>query len=70
MTDRGVADIMTPRTELVAIRADAATAAAMRIIKTSTYSRFLVYDGDLDHIVGLLYVRDLFSRRRRAPLGA
>jgi putative hemolysin len=59
MTDRTVHDIMTPRTELAAIRADASVPEVVRSLQASTYSRFPVYDGDLDHIVGVLHARDL-----------
>ncbi len=67
-TDRVLAEVMTPRTELVAIPADATAEVAVQKIRETTYSRFPVYEGDLDHIVGVLFARDLVGARPDQPV--
>jgi putative hemolysin len=67
-TGRVVAEVMTPRTELVAIPADATVGAAVQRIRETTYSRFPVYEGDLDHIVGVLFARDLVGADPDRPV--
>jgi putative hemolysin len=59
VTNRRVVEIMSPRTELVGLPTHATLEEVLRTVRASTYSRFPVYDRDLDHIVGVLYARDL-----------
>ena len=54
-----VREIMTPRTDLVAIAADAKVSDARRVALREGHSRFPVYQGTIDNIVGMLHVRDL-----------
>jgi CBS domain containing-hemolysin-like protein len=51
--------IMTPRIAVVGVDASATIADVIEIVKTEGYSRLPVYEGDLDHIVGFLMVKDL-----------
>lgn len=52
-------EIMTPRTDMVAVEADASIAEAVEKAVDNGYSRLPVYEEDIDHIVGILYVKDL-----------
>jgi CBS domain containing-hemolysin-like protein len=54
-----VREIMTPRTDLVALAADAPVSEARRVALREGHSRFPVYQGTIDNIVGVLHVRDL-----------
>ncbi|MEX0741874.1 MAG: hemolysin family protein, partial [Phycisphaeraceae bacterium] len=54
-----VDQIMTPRTEIEGIAASSTLEDIKRFIATAGHSRIPVFDGDLDHIVGILYVKDL-----------
>jgi len=54
-----VEQIMTPRTAIEGIVADASLDQIKRFIRTAGHSRVPVYENDLDHIVGILYVKDL-----------
>lgn len=54
-------EIMTPRPEMTAIEATARLDAILQVIETSGLSRVPVYEGSLDHIVGLVYARDLLK---------
>ncbi len=51
-------EIMVPRTDMVAVPADATLEHVKAFIVDSGFSRFPVYEGDIDNVVGLLYARD------------
>lgn len=53
------AEIMTPRTDIAAIPVGAALDEVRRTIVACGHSRIPVYEGSLDHIVGVLYAKDL-----------
>lgn len=57
--DKYVSEIMTPRVSVVAIPVDATYDDAVRLVAQSSFSRFPVYDEDIDDIVGVLTVKDL-----------
>jgi len=52
-------EIMTPRHQILGIPAEAGEARARALIKEKGFSRFPVYEGDLEHIVGVITARDL-----------
>jgi CBS domain containing-hemolysin-like protein len=56
-----VREVMVPRTELQAIPVTANLDEVLHLAATSGHSRFPVYEGDLDHVVGVLYLKDLFA---------
>lgn len=56
-----VAEIMTPRTEIVAITLDATVREARDLIIEEKFSRLPVYSDSIDNIEGLIYVRDLMQ---------
>jgi CBS domain containing-hemolysin-like protein len=58
-SDTIASDIMTPRTEIVAIRVDASIREARDLIVEQKYSRLPVYRDSIDNIEGMIYVRDL-----------
>ena len=58
--DLVVRQVMRPRTDMDAIPVDANLAEVVEIIEKSNHSRFPVYEGDLDNIIGMLHVRDVF----------
>ena len=59
--DKTAADALVPRTEMVGLRADETVAdLTARAVETG-FSRFPVYDGDLDQIVGVGHVKDAFT---------
>lgn len=53
-------EVMTPRVDVVALAVPATMAAVARAVKESGHSRFPVYQDSLDHLVGVLFVKDLF----------
>src|SRR4051794_23897616 len=56
-----VGQIMTPRTEIVAIDARVTLDHIKHALEESGHSRLPVYEGTLDRIVGILYARDLLN---------
>jgi putative hemolysin len=52
--------LMTPRTEIEAVATTSSLPELLDRAASSTHSRWLVYDGSLDNIVGVLPVRSLF----------
>ena len=61
LSDRHVAEVMTPRTSLVAVRSDATLTAVRDLMIESKYSRLPVYHAELDDVEGVIYVRDLLK---------
>ena len=56
-----VDQIMTPRTEIEAISLTDDLDEVTRICRETGHSRVPVYEGDLDHITGIFYVKDLLE---------
>lgn len=54
-----VREIMTPRHEVLALPVQTPIESALQFIVEHPRSRFPVYEGDLDHTIGLLYAKDL-----------
>ncbi len=67
-TQRPVREVMTPRTDIVAIAEDMALGEIAGVFAQSGYSRIPVYRGTLDDIVGMLHAFDLFKLRPGDPL--
>jgi len=58
-----VREVMTPRPDIVAIRAEATIDDLRRLVQEQEYSRLPVYAENLDNIVGLIVVKDLIQRQ-------
>ncbi len=54
-------EIMTPRTDIVSIEADARPPEARTLVNESGHSRIPVIEGNIDTIVGILYAKDLLQ---------
>lgn len=68
LRDRSVRQVMVARTRVVGLPADATVSDAFLRIREEGYTRYPLYEGDLDHLVGMVHIRDLFlalSRGRR-----
>jgi CBS domain containing-hemolysin-like protein len=57
--DKTVKEIMAPRPDIVAVNLRANEKELLRLFLESGYSRLPVYDGSLDKIAGLVFVKDL-----------
>jgi len=56
-----VREVMTPRPDIVAIRASATIDDLRQLVREQEYSRLPVYNENLDNIVGLIVVKDLIQ---------
>lgn len=55
-----VRSVMVPRVDMEAVPADLPLEAVIERFFATGFSRLPVYEGDLDHIVGILHVKDVF----------
>ncbi len=62
--DKVAREVMTPRTDIVWIPADAPLVEAAQVSERTGYSRLPVCVEDVDHIVGILYMKDVISALR------
>jgi CBS domain containing-hemolysin-like protein len=67
-SQRVVREVMTPRTELVAIPEEASGEEVRQAFIQSGYTRLPVYRGSLDDIVGMVHAFDLFRLKAGDPL--
>lgn len=58
-SERTVGQVMTPRRKVQALSVGCSQQEIIETVTQSSHSRFPVYDGDLDHIVGILHLKDL-----------
>jgi putative hemolysin len=63
LADRHVREVMTPRTDIVALDMPLTLASVRHAVGASGHSRFPVIEGDLDHPIGILHVKDLLRMR-------
>lgn len=66
--DNYAKDIMTPRTDIVAIEIDDSYEDIIEKISEYSYSRMPVYEDNLDNIIGILNVKDIFHMDRTKSL--
>jgi CBS domain containing-hemolysin-like protein len=58
---RTASQLMVPRERLAAIDIHTPLADVLTIVTTSPFSRLPVYRGDLDHVAGMLHIKDLVT---------
>jgi len=61
------ADVMVPRADIVAVEIETPLPRVIELVKQQGHSRFPVYRGTLDEIVGMVHIKDLiahWSQRR------
>jgi putative hemolysin len=68
--DKEVDDVMVPRPEVVALSVDLPPEQALQAVLESPYTRYPVYRGSLDDIVGVLHVRDLIQAMHERGLAS
>ncbi|MBR1628221.1 MAG: HlyC/CorC family transporter [Lachnospiraceae bacterium] len=64
--DKDAKDIMVHRKDIVAIDGDSTLREAISFFEENPYSRFPVYLKDLDHIIGIIHLRDMFHYSSRS----
>ena len=59
--DKTVREVMKPRPDIFAIPVTMTIAELTDLLKKYPYSRIPVYEGDIDHIKGIIYAKDLLQ---------
>jgi CBS domain containing-hemolysin-like protein len=62
-----VRQIMTPRTEVDSLLLGQPIGEVLRTVQKSEYTRLPLCDGDIDHVVGLVHMKDLFTHLNLIP---
>ena len=60
-SERTAGEIMTPRTDLIAVEVSDDLATVLDAIREAGHSRIPVYEETIDNIVGLIYAKDLLA---------
>ncbi len=61
-SDISIGEILTPRIDMVAIDIDDDFDTIKEVLLNSRYSRLPIYEGSVDHIIGIVYVNRLLKR--------
>jgi CBS domain containing-hemolysin-like protein len=69
LRDTDVREIMTPRVDVVALSIPVTADDVTRAVRESGHSCFPVYDDNLDDLIGILFVNDLFRAGWRVHSG-
>jgi len=59
--EKTVRDVMTPRPEITAVAAETTVEQLTELLRETPFSRVPVYEGSLDHMVGLVLTHDLLQ---------
>lgn len=59
--------IMTPRPEVSYLLLDQPIGQVLRTVQSAGYTRLPLCDGDIDHIVGVVHMKDLFAHLKLVP---
>lgn len=59
--------IMTPRTVVDFLHVGQPIGDVLRVIQKTSYTRLPLCEGDMDHVIGLVHVKDLFNQLKLVP---
>jgi putative hemolysin len=68
LADKNVNALMTPRTDIVWLDSEEPLEENFKKITESSHSFFPVCKGDIDNVVGIIHIKDLFSASVTAPV--
>ena len=60
-SDLTAKQVMVPRTDMICIPVDMPLEELNKLAEENQYTRYPVYEEDIDHIIGLVHVKDLYS---------
>jgi putative hemolysin len=60
-SEKTVREAMKPRPEMIAVAADTTVEKFIELLRVRPFSRVPVFDGSLDHIVGVVYAQDVLQ---------
>ncbi len=61
LATRKVREVMIPRTKVFAVDTSTPIEDLLNVAVTSPYTRIPVYQGDLDHVIGAVHIKDLLA---------
>jgi len=61
LDNKDAADVMTPRTDVAAIPVDISRDDAIALATAEKYTRYPVYEGHIDNVIGMLHVKDMIG---------
>lgn len=61
LPETDASEVMTPRTAITAVSAETTVADAIELAGTEGHTRIPVYDGDLDHVLGIFHIKDVLG---------
>jgi CBS domain containing-hemolysin-like protein len=64
LSHRVARQIMLPRQDVVYLTTTRPVAENLRIARRSGHTRFPLCEGDLDHVIGVIHIKDIFRRER------
>jgi CBS domain containing-hemolysin-like protein len=65
--DLKVRQIMTPRTQVDYLRLEQPIREVLQTVQKSAYTRLPLCDGDIDHVIGMVHMKDLFNHLKLVP---
>ena len=68
-SEKNAREVMTPRTDVVAMPIDATLDEALAIVEENAFSRYPAYEDSIDNIVGVVLAKDLLRVLRTPPPG-
>ncbi len=63
LKERNVREVMVPRTEVCFLLVGKSLEENLVIARENQYTRYPLCDGDLDHVLGMVHIKDLFKRK-------
>jgi CBS domain containing-hemolysin-like protein len=70
-SEKNAREVMTPRTDIVALPVEATLDQAATVVDEAGFSRYPVYDESLDNVIGMVHAKDLLrALHRRRTDGA
>lgn len=66
LADTTVAEVMTPRIDIVAVDSSASRDEVIQILRSAEHARLLVYDGHPDAVAGVIYAKDILASEESA----
>ncbi len=67
--DRQLREVITPRTEIVALEKGVTLEEFLRVYRQNAYTRFPVYEGNIDNILGTISVKDVVQAMASGKIG-
>ena len=69
-SEKNAREVMTPRTDIVALPVDATLDETLAVVEEGGFSRYPVYEESIDDIIGVVLAKDLLRTLRRYAAGS